>query len=292
MANVYEIITDRIVAKLESGTVPWRKAWDTGAGLGECKNLFSGKPYRGINAFITSLAGYRSPYFLTYHQADEIGANVKKGEKGHPIVYFKMLARTSKTTKPEGDSDMIPLLKFSTVFNVEQCENIKLKKEMLYPEAPKPLDFRPLAACEAIIENMPQRPRCVFEKNSAYYSPKLDYVNMPAKESFSSVELFYNVMFHELSHASGHQSRLDRKTLTENAAFGSHAYSKEELVAEMSAAFLSSHAGIDAPTIENSAAYIQSWLKVLKGDSKMIFQAAAQAQKAADFILGNKAGEV
>ena len=286
MANAYQIITDRIIEKLETGTVPWRKAWGESARLGECKNLFSQKPYRGVNAFTTALGGYRSPYFLTYSQADEIGANVKKGEKGHPIVYFKMLDVTHKKADNQGDSALVPLLKFSSVFNVDQCENIKLKREMIYPEAPKPLDFQPLAACEAIVENMPQKPRVVFDKNSAFYSPRLDYVNMPAKESFSSAEHFYSVLFHELSHSSGHSSRLDRKTLTENAGFASHNYSKEELVAEMSAAFLSSHAGIDAPTIENSVAYIQSWLKVLKGDSKMIFQAAAQAQKATDYILG------
>ena len=285
MANAYQTVTDRLIEKLETGTVPWRKAWGESTRLGECKNLFTQKPYRGVNAFTTALSGYRSPYFLTYKQALEIGANVKKGERGLPIVFFQMLNYTNYKDK-QGDAATAPLLRMSTVFNVDQCANIKLKRETLYPSQARGLDFQPIQACEIVLEQMPGKPRIVNAKNSAYYSPSLDYVNMPAKESFVTTEMYYSVLFHELAHSTGHASRLDRKGVTETGGFASHSYSKEELVAEMTAAFLSSHTGIDATTIENSAAYLHSWLKVLKADSKMIIQAAASAQKAADYILG------
>lgn len=285
-AKVYEVVTDRILEKLKAGVVPWRKPWSGSAGLGECKNIVSGKPYRGINAFLTAVLGYRSPYFMTYKQAVEHGAHVRAGEKGIPIVYFRKLDIEDATT---GKEKSIPMMRYYTVFNVEQVEGLKIREGLLFPGNEHPIEFKPIEEAERIAANMPARPRLVHEKQSAFYSPMLDYVNMPKPESFGKAEEYYSTLFHELTHATGHKDRLDRGLCERLAAFGSADYSKEELVAEMGSAFLCAKAGIDAPVIDNQAAYISNWLRKLQSDPAMVVKAAGQAQKAADFILNAKA---
>jgi len=276
--KVYEIITDRIMEKLEQGCVPWHKPW---AGNSEYqKNLITKKEYRGINVFILSCAGYASPYWLTYKQAKELGGNIQKGEKGSPVVFWKWLEKKSDDETEE----KIPMLRYYTVFNVCQTEGIDEKK---IPElAIKYNELEKIEICEQVIARMPKRPEIVHKEQRAYYRPSNDTLNMPLFESFDDAEKFYSVIFHELTHSTGHQSRLNRKGITEIAAFGSKEYSKEELVAEMGAAFLCGHCQIENKTIDNSAAYIKSWLSKLHDDKKMVVVAAAQAQKAADFILG------
>jgi antirestriction protein ArdC len=284
MSKVYEVVTDRIIDQLNKGVVPWRKPWNTNSGLGQCKNLCSLKPYRGINAFMTALSGYNSPYWLTYNQAKELGANVRAGEKGIPITYFMKLEIEDMKT---GEDKEIPLMRYYTVFNVEQIDNLKLKPEFLFPGV-KTNEFTPIESCEKIVELMPQKPRIEHDKSQAYYVPSLDYINMPKKELFTSPEEYYSTLFHELTHSTGHESRLKRRDADKVAAFGTAVYSKEELVAEMGSAFLCAKAGIENSTVNNSAAYIASWLKVLKSDSKLLISAASQAQKSSDFILGAK----
>jgi antirestriction protein ArdC len=221
---------------------------------------------------------------LTYKQAIDLGANVRKGERGIPIVYWGKVERE----KPSGEQDGFFFAKYYTVFNVEQCDNLKLSESLLYPDKAISV-FGPIEACEAVVSGMPQCPRIQHAEPKAYYSPTLDYVNMPNREIFETAEGYYSTLFHELGHSTGHETRLNRKTLTDyNAAFGSSTYSKEELVAEMTAAFLCSKAGIDQPVINNSASYIAAWLKMLRGDSKLVITAASAAQKAADFILNTK----
>lgn len=281
--NVYQIVTDRIIEKLQAGTVPWRQPWQ-GAELGACKNLISQKPYRGINAFLTAVAGHRSPYWLTYKQAKELGAHVKAGEKGTPIVY---LGQAEKQKDGADEPEKFSFLRYYTAFNVEQVERLRLSPALLFPDN-KPKNFEPIAACESIVAKMPMIPRIQHAEPRAYYSPTLDYINMPDRTSFHDASGYYATLFHELTHSTGHESRVDRGLSGKLAAFGSADYSKEELVAEMGSAFLCSKSGIETVTLDNSASYIQGWLKALKGDPRLLVQAAAQAQKAAEFILGIK----
>ena len=179
------------------------------------------------------------------------------------------------------------MLRLYHAFNVAQCDSLKNVPAIV---APVPTEPTPAtnARAEAIVAAMPQRPEIKHGLAKAFYAPALDYVGMPNPERFETVDTYFQTLFHELTHATGHVSRLNRPTLTETAGFGSNPYCKEELVAEMGAAFLCGQANIGQASFENSAAYIQGWLQQLKNDKKLIVQAAAQAQKAADFILGIK----
>jgi antirestriction protein ArdC len=272
--DVYSIITEKIIEHLESGTVPWAKPW---AGGESPRNLASGKEYRGINPFLLSSLGYASPHWLTFKQAKERGGNVKKGEKGTIVVFWKLNKYDDDLT---GETKKVPILRYYRVFNAEQCEGINA------PELTTRPDFQPIEEAERIIEAMQNKPVVQFKEPKAYYQPSEDLVNMPRKELFNGPEEMYSTMFHELAHSTGHKKRLDRKAFNK-AAFGSETYSKEELVAELASAFVCNVSGIEK-TIQNQAAYISGWLKVLKGDKKMIVLAAAQAQKAADFILNRQ----
>jgi antirestriction protein ArdC len=277
-ASVYDQITERIVAMLEKGAVPWRKPWQVKAGFP--RNLVSGKPYRGINVFLLHAMQFESPFWLTYHQAQELGGNVRKGEKACPVVFWKQLEVEDKETH---EVEKIPMARFYSVFNVSQCEGLK---KIVAPVVESPLSAP--TKPEEIIALMPQRPEIKYGMRRAFYSPAEDMIAMPNRERFASEAEFFSTLYHESIHATGHKSRLNRPTLTESQGFGSNPYCKEELIAEMGAAFLCGQAGIEAATLENSAAYIQNWLEQLKNDRKLIVQAAAQAQKAADFILGVK----
>jgi antirestriction protein ArdC len=282
MPNVYEIVNNRILELLEQGTVPWRKPWNAATGMP--KNLSSKKEYRGVNVFLLSCMPYSSPYWLTYKQATEKGGKVRKGEKSTLVVFWKLLA-AGETGETEA-TGKVPLLRYYNVFNLEQCEGI---------ETPDPGEtvnqFDPIDKAADIISGMPLKPEVKYGGNRAYYSPVLDYIQLPHLHTFESPEEYYNTMYHELVHSTGHANRLGRKSILESFYFGSHEYSKEELVAEMGAAFLSGYSGIENRTIENSAAYIKGWLSALKGDKKLLVLAAAQAQKAADYILNRKGGD-
>lgn len=275
--SVYDQITERIIAMLEKGTVPWRKPWKAKGGFP--RNLVSGKPYRGINTFLLHAMNYESPYWLTYRQALELGGNVRKGEKSCPVVFWKRLAIEEKETH---EMEKIPLMRFYSVFNAAQCDGLKD-----IPSTPETATAAPTRPGE-IIALMPQRPEIKYGMARACYSLGSDCIEMPDRARFDSDGHFYSTLYHEAIHSTGAKSRLNRPTLTESAGFGSDPYCKEELIAEMGAAFLCGQAGIEETTLENSAAYIQNWLEQLKNDKKLIVQAAAQGQKAADFILGVK----
>ena len=275
--TVNEIVTQRILDKLNQGEIPWRKPWSAAhAGVGEHRNLLSGKPYRGINALLTAMQGYSSPNWLTYKQAQAMGAQVRKGEKGTPIVYVGRVEKDNGTDSP----DSFAFLRYYTAFNAEQIDGLPTQP---VPDTPRP--FEPITACEEILKTQPMAKLTLHHGgNRAYYHPLHDAVQMPPKESFTSPSGYYAVLFHELGHASGHSSRLAREGITESHGFGTHAYSKEELVAELTSAFLCQRTGIDTMTLENAAAYIQGWVRVLKNDHKFIISAAAQAQKAFDYL--------
>jgi antirestriction protein ArdC len=281
--SVAEIITDIIIKKLEEGVCPWRKPWNGTANAP--RNLVTGKAYRGINAFLLACTGFSSPYFLTFKQVSDKGGLVNKGASSFPVVFWSNVTVEDHET---GDEKNIPFMRYYRVFSVEQT-NLPIP-----PITENPLDFNPIEEAEKIIASMPNCPEIRYGQAKAFYSPSLDYVNMPKRELFESSEGFYSTLFHEISHSSGHKSRLARKGVTESSYFGSHEYSKEELIAEMSAAFLCGEIGIAPATLDNSAAYIHSWLKALKSkDNKnMVITAASAAQKAYDFILNRKPEEI
>jgi antirestriction protein ArdC len=287
-STVYQIVTDEIIKKLEAGCVPWRKPWVSA--MGAARNLISGKPYRGINAFLLSCSPFSSPFWVTFKQALETGGNVRKGEKSSIAVFFK----DWEVERENADGDMtiakIPVLRFYHVFNSEQCEKIDHKRlAEMQAEAANAPTFDPIAEAEAIVSGMPNAPTIAEDSQRAYYRPSTDSVHMPKRTMFSAIAEFYSTLFHELGHATGHASRLARKGIVEAHGFGSDDYGQEELVAEMTAAFLCGEARISPPVIDNQAAYLANWLKAIRKDSKMLVFAAGQAQKAADFILGKGA---
>ena len=275
----YERITERIVGMLEQGTVPWHKPWQVKTGLP--RNLVTKKPYRGINPFLLMAMGYESPHWLTFRQAIQLGGSVKKGEKACPVVFWKQLAIEDKES---AEQKKIPLLRLYYVFNVAQCEGLK--------NVPIE-DTSPFVATEAaeIVAGMPEPPKIKLGMSHAYYTPVNDMVGMPERKRFDTEDAYHATLFHELVHSTGHEKRLKRQSITERNGFGSDPYCKEELIAELGSAFLCGHAGIVERTIDNSAAYLEGWLKQLKQDKTLIVYAAAQAQKAADFILGRTFGE-
>lgn len=278
--SIYAMVTDRIVNLLNQGTVPWHKPWTGG---GAPKSMATGKTYRGINSFILECAGYASPLWLTIKQVNERGGRVRKGEKGVPVVFWKQWETERRDT---GEMVRIPLLRYYTVFNAEQCEGL----EGVVPQVQRH-EHKPIQEAEQVVASMPKRPEIVHREARAYYSPILDIVNLPSPDLFELAEEYYSAAFHELTHSTGHESRLARRPSTEARHFGDTAYSREELVAEMGAAFLCGHVGIAERTVDNSAAYIGGWLKALRDDKKLVVVAAAQAQRAADFILGIQYGQ-
>lgn len=280
-ADVYQIVTDRVIELLEAGKVPWHKPW-AGTEAQAPRNLVTNKPYRGINVWLLSAAGYGSPYWASFKQIKERGGSVRKGEKSSIAVFWKRLIVTDKETD---EKKVIPFLRYYRVFNVEQTEGLDYPK----PEVARPKDFNPIAEAERIIAAMPNKPSITHNEARAYYMPALDRVNMPKKELFDAEPEYYGTLFHELVHSTGHATRLGRKVKeNEWSAFGSESYSKEELVAEMGASYLNALAGTFHTTAKNSAAYIANWLAALKNDRKMVVHAAAQAQRATDYILGVK----
>jgi antirestriction protein ArdC len=296
--KVEEIITGRIVKLLEAGTVPWHKPWAnrlTGAD-GFPRNAMTKRHYRGINVFILASQSYGSPCWLTYREALALGGHVKAGEHGTPIVFWKWLSR--EIEKPDGsiDEKHFPMLRYYTVFNAEQTESCGLPADAKEGAIPEP-SFDPIEACEAVYANMPNRPSLEHgatmaitrgHRFEAYYTAGTDTVVMPRREAFDSPEFYYSVLFHELTHSTGAVHRLNRPTLNQALKFGDTNYSKEELVAEMGSSFLSGHTGIEQVILRNSAAYLNSWIRALKGDAKLVIVAAAAAQKATDYILNRQ----
>ena len=277
----YQVITDKIIAELEAGTVPWRKPWRSVEGFGPT-SLSTGKEYKGINALMLSVqsfaAGYTSIHWGTYRQLTELGGQVRGGEKSTQVVLWKPF-----TKEVDGQEQRFLMLRLFAVFNVEQCDWAEGKRPS-NPERVEADNVEPVEAAEKIHLGMPKRPEVRHGGNRAFYSPLLDYVQLPDTTQFESTEAYYATLFHELVHSTGHKDRVGRDGIEAFAGFGSESYSKEELIAEIGAATLCAEAGIE-PRIEQSAAYIASWLKVLKDDKKFVVSAAAGAGKAVDFIL-------
>lgn len=270
--DVYQDVTDRIVEALEAGTVPWRKPWKSRGG----PYSLDGRKYRGVNVFLLELMPFSDPRWGTYKTIQKHGGQVRAGEKGTHVILWKPVRPKDAD---EEDDTVRPyiLLRDYVVFNAEQADGLP---ELEHDDE---REHTPIQAAEAIVEGYETRPPIHYGKNQAAYSPLLDCVYMPDAETFESEEAFYSTLFHELTHSTGHESRLKR---IEPAIFGSDPYAREELVAEMGAAMLAGIAGLETHNGEQSAAYIAGWLKALKNDKKLVVKAAAAAQKAADLMLG------
>ena len=275
-ADVYQIITDRILAMLDAGVNPWRKPWRAAA-YKPPQNLLSRRPYRGVNVILLGLSPYASPYWMSYRQTLQAGGHVKKGEKASLAVFWKMFDKADQTDPSK--RERIPVLRYYNVFNVEQTEGVDYPK----PEVPT-FTHDPIAEAERIAAAMPQPPTITHaDEARAFYRAETDTVNVPPLARFEKAAEYYSTLFHELTHATAHPSRLNRKTEGPQG-FGSANYGREELIAEMGSAYLCGKAGILDETADNTAAYLDGWRALIKADRRAVVLAAAAAQKAVDYI--------
>lgn len=279
--DAYKVITDKIVEALEEGVVPWKQPWN--ARLTGPRSLSTGKAYQGVNVFMllfTSMSrGYGSQWWGTYKQISERGGQVRKGEKGTPVVFWRILE--VKDDKAPDGKKKIPMLRYFTVFNADQCDDVKVPTAETFVDVVDPIE-----EADRIVQAYltADGPTLNHGGNSAAYSPVFDTVVMPETNQFLSTDGYYSTLFHELGHSTGHKDRLNRDGITDPIKFGSEKYGKEELVAEMSAAFLCAEAGVEVDQ-SHHVGYIGSWLETIKGDPKLVVQAAGAAQKATNMIL-------
>lgn len=284
--DVYKMVTDRIIKLLETGVTPWRKNW---RGVGAARNYTSNVLYSGINRVLMNMTPHEIPYFLTFNQARELGGNVRKGSKGERVFYFSRIFKdengrtlsedAAKTSN--GKVSCYSLVKYYTVFNIADVDGIEFK----IPEL-KLNENEEIERCENILLEMSDAPKLINKSNQPCYIPALDVIRMPKIKQFNKSESYYSVLFHEVIHSTGHQKRLARNGIIKPNKFKSISYSFEELIAEIGSAFLCLEVGINSKeSEEDNAAYLKGWLKVFKSDTKIIFQAAAKAQQAVNYIL-------
>lgn len=278
--DIYQTVTDRILAQLKSGTVPWRKTWS----IGMPRSLTTGKEYRGINILILGTTRHTSKYWVTYREAIRHGGYVRKGERATPVIYWKWRTpeEMQKQRAKTGREDVAPCVPFvSAVFNLDQVEGVSRPED----DAPGDLE-KGLATAGAVYEPMPDKPGI---HHSATYNPAYsrltDDVLMPNLNQFENEAEYHATLFHELVHSTGHAKRLNRFKETDGEF--EKRYSFEELVAEFGAAFLCGFAGIQNPGTEAlQAGYIESWSEVFERDNRILLRAASAAQKAVDYIRG------
>jgi antirestriction protein ArdC len=282
--TVYDVITERVIALIEStNALPWEIPWRVSS-VGGPVNFLTKKPYRGINLILLSFLSLNCPYWASFRQIQSLGGRVKKGAKGMPIVYWhRPEGKGSKTEEREEEGrQSYSFVRYSTVFNLLDTEGIDFEIEAV----PQLSNDQRNARCEEIIAGFVKPPAISFGGASAFYSPLKDLVAVPAIEAFKSPELFYSTLFHELAHSTGHSSRLGRDMSPLGNGAAPHRYAEEEIVAEMAASFLCAEAGIERECMEDSTNYLSSWIKTMRADKKLIIRAASKAQKAADYILG------
>ncbi|MEY9235378.1 antirestriction protein ArdC [Bradyrhizobium japonicum] len=277
--NLYANVTARILSELENGSAPWVKPWSATPGRNIPHNAATGRPYSGCNVVLLWMCQGRfsSPRFMTFVQAKKLGGNVRKGEHGFTVYFVKpMAAKEAKEGEKQGRGFM--MLKAYTVFNVEQCENLPDRIVTPDPVKPRNSDERD-ATIEEFIAATGADYREGFGGDRAFYNPPGDFVAMPAFEAFNSAASYYSTAFHELGHWTGAKARLNREF---GKRFGDKAYAAEELVAELTAAFLCAEFNVDGEL--RHAGYIANWIELLKEDARAFFAAASAAQKAADHM--------
>lgn len=272
--DIYSEVTTRIIAQMESGVIPWQKPW---VANGKAISRSTGKPYSLLNQMLLGRPGE----YLTFKQCQEAGGKVKKGEKASMVVFWKFIEQKDEET---GEVKEIPFLRYYNVFHIDQCEGITAKHttETAFPDGAATLE----AAQEIIYDYLGREGVKLSheEGNRAFYRPATDEVVLPIRKQFISTAEYYSTVFHELTHSTGHAKRLNR--LSKPSFFGTEDYSKEELVAEIGAATLVNHIGLEtSSSLRNNAAYLQNWLKVLRDDKRFIVSAAGRAEKAVNLIL-------
>ena len=280
--NVYEIVTNSIMESLENGVIPWRKPFSDSFNMLPI-NFSTGRAYRGINILLLGSNGHNLAYshnsWLTFHQAKKIGGYIKKGEKSSQILFWKKIRLHEETESDSTDEKMVYVARIYHVFNVDQCEGLDYDKGSLIPESP-------ISSADEVISSYPSPPEIQLGSHAVYF-PELDVVKIPSSDKFISQEEYYATLFHELIHSTGHQSRLNR--VLQGRLKAEQSYAEEELIAEIGSAFLCSMLEIDSLEIkQNKAAYIQSWLKALDDDKRLVVKAASLAQKAVDYIFDTK----
>ena len=282
--DLFQEITDRLIGQMESGIAPWNKPWNSALAGFEpsLPHNIAGRAYRGANVFwlmmVAQARGYESPVWLTFKQAQETGGSVRKGEKGTAVFFWHFDRKLNEET---GKTEQTCWAKAYTVFNIAQCDGVKA------PQAKPRTQAETVAEADALI--------CATGAiikhggDAACYIPSLDIVRLPDREAFASVDGYYGTAFHELGHWTGSEKRLNRQF---GKRFGDDAYAFEELVAELTAAFVNGALGLANPARTDHAAYLKHWMKILKADRRAFITAAGKAQAAADFILKAQTEEV
>ena len=285
--DIYQTVTNNILATMEKGIIPWRKPFNSSFSSIPV-NFSTEKAYRGINVFLLNMAclqvGYPTNAWLTFNQARQLGSNVKKGQKSEIILFWKPTLIREQSVSQDGEitesTKEVYIARIYYVFNIDQCEGIDKESE-IQTSIPR------IESCDQVYANYPEVKPQVNLGLKAMYTPKLDQIRIPNHHDFISTSDYYATLFHELVHSTGHVTRLNREGIAAAQLSDVIRYSKEELIAEMGASFLSALIGIENPELtNNAAAYVQSWLEVFKQDKTMVVKAASQAQEAVDFILG------
>lgn len=296
--DIYAKVTESIIAQMEQGIIPWQRPWDSvgNGSLMRCISHSTGKPYSLLNQW---LLNWKAGEWLTFGQIQAEGGRVKAGEKASMVVFWKYIERTKIETEQDEDGNeievekvtgLVPILKEYKVFHIDQTEGIKAKYEQPKEEE-SGYKHEPIELAEQTVNGYINREVLklfVEPSNSAFYRPSTDEVHVPEMKQYKVREEYYSTLFHELTHSTGHRSRLNRKEVMSISGIFGHNddYSKEELVAEIGAAFLCQTVGIECEkAFTNSVAYLQNWLEALKNDKRMIVQAAAKAEAAVKYIL-------
>jgi len=275
--DLYEMINNTILEKLQNGIAPWKQSWND---FGPARNYVNKKPYRGINALLLNNLHFEYPLYLTFLQVKELGGYITSGAKSIEVIYWK-------TLEFENDDKIkrVPFLRYYNVFNIEHVKGIDLK-------VPEKYVNDPIEHCEKIITDMPSKPVIEHGGDEPHYNWREDKVKIPHRDNFTLSEEYYATMFHELTHSTGHESRLGRENCMKPYAYGSREYCKEELVPEIATCFLCGEIGISNRILDNSAAYIKFWhqrlTQMFKEDQRIFVAASSMAQKAADYILDRK----
>jgi len=272
--DIYAEITNRIIDQMEQGTIPWQKPW---VASGSCVSYATGKPYSLLNQMLLGRPGE----YATFKQVQAAGGYVKKGAKASMVVFWKWLEQEDEET---GEKKEIPFLRYYNVFHIDQCEGLKPRHAEPFPQTANADQKAETIICDYLkasgvkLEHM--------EGDRAFYRPSTDSITLPLLAQFKETAEYYSTAFHELIHSTGHAKRLNRIAAT--AFFGSEAYSKEELVAEIGASALVNASGLEtAESFRNNSAYVQNWLQVLKSDKRFIVSASGKAEKAVALILGS-----
>ena len=262
--EIYDRITEKLLLKLESGVIPWRRSWK----IGLPANYFTHKPYSGVNYLSLCMDEFPSPFYLTYKMCNDLGERIKEGARGNLIIYWNV----KEYPIDDERSKRVPLIRYSYVFNIAQTTIATANEPVKIVE------------CEELISRISPAPIIKNNFRKCFYNVLDDYVSLPAINDFESKEEYYSSLFHELAHWTGHSSRLNRISVIEHK---SDEYSFEETVAEISSSYLCGMCGIEPKIIDNQASYISHYLKAIKEDKDILIRAAAAAQKAVNFLLSS-----